>query len=611
MDTAQSFISRLNTSYLEVHKNKEDLFWTTYMGTSKDMEGFEKAEIEHKDFISDETKLKEIESYLNNPDTSDEEKNVLKGWKKLYDCQVIRKSEAKQLQQDIINLENELFSKRKQLKLFFVDEKGEKVEASTLRLATNLSTSDIESVRKSSHGELLNLEKWILDNGFIEIVKKRNAFARELGFSNYFECSVQQNEKMSTEELFEILDEFEVKTRSKSFAQFKNLANSRGENALAPHNLKYSIAGSAEKEMDPYMPFEKSVERWVRSFNAMGIDYKKAELTLDLFDRKGKYENGFMHGPVPCFYDENNKWMPAKINFTSNANPDQVGSGYKGLNTLFHEGGHAAHFSNITQKAPCFSQEFPPTSMAYAETQSMFCDSLLSDADWLKLYATSLDGENISDEIIKNYISIQQPFFGYYERSILVVPYFERIVYEADEEQLTPEFLLKTARECEMKILGLKTSPRPILTIPHLLSLESACCYHGYLLANMAVYQTRAHFFETEGYIVNNPNIGPAITKAYWNPGNSQSHAQTLKNLTGKGFSPDYLANHCNMSADELWAFQEELIKKAKPVHKSYEDIDLNASIAIVHGSEKISDNSQGYEKLFKDFEDWVQRNYR
>lgn len=52
-------------------------------------------------------------------------------------------------------------------------------------------------------------------------------------------------------------------------------------------------------------------------------------------------------------------------------------------------GGHAAHFANIDQHSPFFSQERAPTSVAYAENQSMFLDSLISDGDWLARYAKS------------------------------------------------------------------------------------------------------------------------------------------------------------------------------------------------------------------------------
>ena len=52
-----------------------------------------------------------------------------------------------------------------------------------------------------------------------------------------------------------------------------------------------------------------------------------------------------------------------------------------------HEAGHAAHFANIAQGSPLFSQERAPTSVAYAETQSMFLDSLVGDAAWRGRYA--------------------------------------------------------------------------------------------------------------------------------------------------------------------------------------------------------------------------------
>ncbi len=51
------------------------------------------------------------------------------------------------------------------------------------------------------------------------------------------------------------------------------------------------------------------------------------------------------------------------------------------------EGGHAAHFANIDQHSPFFSQERAPTSVAYAENQSMFLDSLIADGEWLARYA--------------------------------------------------------------------------------------------------------------------------------------------------------------------------------------------------------------------------------
>ncbi len=294
--------------------------------------------------------------------------------------------------------------------------------------------------------------------------------------------------------------------------------------------------------------------------------------------------------------------MPARINFTSLAQPGQVGSGAYGLNTLFHEGGHAAHFANIRQNAPCFSQEFPPTSMAYAETQSMFCDSLLDDADWLKRYAKNAAGEAVPDALIEAGIAARQPMRAFNERHILLVPYFEWALYQWDDEQRTPEAITALAREVEQKILGISGSPRPTLAIPHLLSLESACSYQGYLLAMMAVEQTRQFFLQRDGYLTDNPAIGPDLAQHYWLPGNSVSHDDTLRSLTGEGFNPDSLAQACNQTVAQAWREAQQTMAAAAARPQPPADFDLKAHIRVVDGETVLADNADGDERMCRDF---------
>lgn len=58
----------------------------------------------------------------------------------------------------------------------------------------------------------------------------------------------------------------------------------------------------------------------------------------------------------PAWRHSDGDWVPAQANFTSLATPNEVGSGFTALVTLLHEGGHAAHFANIDQYSPFFSQ---------------------------------------------------------------------------------------------------------------------------------------------------------------------------------------------------------------------------------------------------------------
>jgi len=601
-------LADLNADYLRVHTKKEDLFWTTYMGTEDDPDALKTAELEYKGFVSDPSNLAAAREALKAAKT-ERERNALQGWVQFFSANVIEGEQAAKLQQELIELESALFNARAQLKLSY-RRGAEEVPASTVVLNTNITADPDEEVRRTSHEGLLKLEEWVLENGFLPLVAKRNEFARAQGFKDYFEYRVHKNERLSYGELFGVLQEFEALTRASCQALLKRIAGEKGPRAVLGHNIKFAAAGDAETRLDPFFPFARSLETWAKTFSRLGIRYRGAQLTLDLFDRKGKYENGFMHGPSPCFFDpsEGFQWRPSRIGFTSNATPTQVGSGRRALTTLFHEGGHAAHFSNITQDAPCFSMEYPPTSMAYAETQSMFCDSLVDDADWMKLYARDKDGGPIPDEIVRFALTLDHPFKVFQERQLLLVPVFESRLYKMSDAERTPASVRALARAAEKEVLGVECSPRPVLSVPHLLTGEAACSYQGYLLAHMAVYQTRSHFLKKYGYLADNPAVGTDLAEHYWNPGNSKSHDETLRSLTGVGLSGRPLAEHCNLSNEALWVHSQEQMRKAAGRKPLQDEPELDALLFIVHGKEEIASSRNGMKAMSEAFAAWVAR---
>ena len=617
MQNARTVFDTLNADYLTVHKTKEDLFWDTYMAVSSDDAGFARAEEAYKNFISDPARLATVRKALASMGDADADeataalRHGLKGWLALFENNIIDSDAARTMMAELIQLESDLFAKRRALVLRHTNEAGTVEDATLSMLSTNMGSNPNEAARKSSHDALMQLEQWVLANGLLDIVKKRNAFARAQGFPNYFDYKVAKNEQMSADQLFTILDDFEVRTRAANTRALDDLKRSHGTTATEPWNLRFFVSGDVTRQFDPYLSFAKGLERWLQSFRKLGIAYRGATMQLDLLERKGKYQNGFCHGPIPSYYDANNQWVAGQINFTADAKPDQIGSGARAINTLFHEGGHAAHFANVTQNSPCFSQEFAPTSMAYAETQSMFCDSLLDDADWLKRYAHNAKGEPVPDALIHARIKTTQPFAAFGERGILVVPYFERALYQMRDDALTPDAVLALARATELRIQGVAVGPRPLLSIPHLLNQESAAAYHGYLLANMAVYQTRAFFERTYGYLTDNPAIGPALSEHYWARGNSISHNDTLVSLTGESFNAKYLADSCNQTVEEAWA--DAQAKMAAASTRDYPPApapDLNATIRIVHGAELIADNSASDQAMCQQFEQWVGQHY-
>lgn len=57
-----------------------------------------------------------------------------------------------------------------------------------------------------------------------------------------------------------------------------------------------------------------------------------------------------------------------------------------------------------------YTQERAPTSVAYAENQSMFLDSLANDAAWLGRYARSREGDVIPWGVVEQMIQDTHPY---------------------------------------------------------------------------------------------------------------------------------------------------------------------------------------------------------
>jgi oligoendopeptidase F len=616
MQSARDYFDYLNHAYVAVHRAKEELFWSTYMATSRDQEAFVRAESAFKDFIGDPAKLTKTreEAAVARAMPPGPERDALvhglEGWLALFEANIIDSPEGRALMRDIIDAEAKLFESKRAYEPRHINDRGESEIASLPMLATNLATNPVEARRKSSFDALRGIEQWVLDHGFLDLVRLRNRFARALGFDTFFDLKSLKNERMTTADLLRLLDDFLRQTDAANARTLSDLRARHGADATAPWNLRFHASGDVIRQMDAYMPFGLALRRWIESFRRLGIRFRGALLQLDLLERPGKHQNGFCHSPVPAWVDEDGRWVPSAINFTSEAKPDQVGSGLRAINTLFHEGGHAAHFANVVQNSPCFSQEYAPTSMAYAETQSMFCDSLIDDADWLLRYAKTLDGEAIPASLIRVRIASRQPMRAFDARSIAVVPIFEAALYRISDDDLTPERVLALARETERRVLGVD-SPRPMLAIPHLLNQESAASYQGYLLAEMAVAQTRAHFQREYGFLTDNPAIGPALSAHYWEPGNSVDHHRLLRSLTGEGFSARYLADECNATVEEAASDADAVMETASARRDPDEaPASLDADIRIVHGEELLADSRDGEAAMCDRFERWIREHY-
>ncbi len=599
---------RLNSDYLARHIAKEEAFWSSYMGLTDDATKaraqLDEREIALSGWLQDPARLDETTAALR--DATGEERVALEGWRETFSAHGIAKPEGRKLAASIIEMEGALANARGAMKLGYTDPEQGFVSASSVRLGTMVRSDPDERKRKAAWEGLRSIETHVLANGFVELVRERNRLGRMLGGEDYYDWKVRRVERMTKREIFDLLGELERLTRDAGRRGLDHLAAKHGKDALRAWNIQYLFSGDITREQDPYFPFAPSIDRWGRSFAALGVRFRGATLTLDLLDRKGKYENGFMHGPEPAWRDRG-VFRPARINFTANAIPGMVGSGFRATNTLFHEGGHAAHFANVDMPAPCFGQEHAPTSVAFAEIQSMFMDSLLSDADWQRRYAKNAQGESIPVELIERAARSAQPGAALSTRMMLAICFAEKAIYEIPDAELSADRMLEAIREAERQLVLIDDgNGRPALSVPHLLAGESSAYYHGYVMADMGVRQTRAFFLARDGHLMDNPRIGPDMAAHYWKPGNSKTLNEMLRGLTGETLSPVPLARHVSRTADEAIAEARERMKRMESIAAHTAPVDLDAHLRVVHGNETIAELKGDFSHFAGAFERWI-----
>jgi len=672
LNEAVSFVIDFNTEYDRKHEAFERQFWGTKMALKSPTENggdnvlqlpytaenLSRTKTEMEDLLADSKRLQQAQTLRNKlgelPEAEQGDAKTYGILLKVLDV-IIRTGKcydmshappkAKELRQQTAKMESELEMARNSMKLGYHttevadDNKKRQVfhELSSVGLRNIMRTSENEAVRKAAYEEgLRSIGKFVLENGFVDIIKYRNQMAKSLGFLDYYDYKVTNAEGFGKIRLFEILDELEKGTRPIQEAARVELEKRHGKSALEPYNMSFALAGSIVPKLDPYFPFSKAAERYVRSYAAMGITYAGSTMNLDLLDRPKKYSNGFCHWPRAAYMKLNKcsngdekkeaglldeEWSPALTNFTSLADPKAVGSGFRALTTLMHEAGHAAHFANIRQYSPLFSQERAPTSVAYAENQSMFLDSLVGDVDWRVKYARKksegTDGELndiIPFEIIEEETRSTHPFEVFQLRRMLAVSYFEKALYELPEAEVSVEKVLSLADEIEKDIMCGGLDARPLLSVPHIIADEASCYYHGYTLAEMSVHQTREFFMERDGYITDNPKVGPTLTKSYWECGNSRPFLELVKELTGKELSGAAWIAKLKEPVEEKVARQrkeyEAAVAKLKDASESDTNVDLDMTVKFVDGDEVIADSSRlpgGILEACKKFEDYVE----
>lgn len=592
------FLEDLNDEYFKLHKNSEELFWTFAMGDHSVEKQKDQAGIAKEAFRSNPKYLKQAEDFYKI--ANGELKARLKVWINYFKIYQFS-PEAFKLKNTIDKLESQVMKKKATQKEGYIDPYTKKfIPASNVKMRTMMSTNPDEKIRRACFDAGEKLAHVYL-NEYLKLIQLRNKFAQAMGYDDFYDYKLRHEEGMTKAELFGLFDDIYKRTKY-AFTEIRKLEKSKPE-LRKPWNFNYMMSGDFTAEADPYFQFDEALTRWGRSFAALGIDFNKGELKLDLLDRKGKYNNGFCHWPEVARY-KNGKYIPGNSNFTCNVVPGQVGSGLEGIATLFHEGGHAAHFQNTTQREIVLNQESVPMTTAWAEVHSMFLEAAFSSIEWRTRYALDKNGNAYPFDLFERITRKLHLIKPTLMHSIIFVSSMERDLYEA--KNLTTEKILQIVKKNFKKYTDRSEDSISILNIVHIYDFHSSASYHGYGLAELTVYQWREYFYKKYGYIVDNPNIGKEM-KQVWKLGASKTFPEFVKLATGKKLSAEPFIRQVSLPVDKILHGAKQKIKKLASVKQFTKPVNLNAKISMVHGKQEIANNAKSFEAMAEKYKKWLQ----
>ena len=590
-------LEKLNKQYLNIHRRYEKFFWLSYMGDHSVNDRFQKAQIARENFRSNAKLASEVTKALLSANSKQAVK--LQQWSWFF-SKYQTPTSVRPIFAEIVSLEKKIHKTQTTRKEGYINPVTKKfTKASRSQMSDIMSTNDDEKVRKACFLALEDLAV-LCTKDFVKLVELRNQYAQALGFEDFYAYKIQTEEDMTKAELFEIFDTIYDKTKY----AFKDLHKMEKKlpGLRQPWNRGYLLAGDFTKESDQYYPFTEALTRWGESFSRLGIDFAGGTLQLDLLERKGKYENGFCHWPDLVNY-QNGVRQPAAANFTCNVVYGQVGSAEDGYNTLFHEGGHAAHLLNSTQTEVCVNNEYPPASTAWDETQSMFLDSMLSSIEWATTYAKNAEGEAYPISLFERELDKLHALSPLSMNGISSVMAFEKEVYEV--KNLTETKLKKIARSVYTKYTDSAVPSYRLLSIPHIYSWESSCAYQGYGLAQLAVAQWRDYFYKKFDYIVDNPKVGKELKKM-WTYGSALPFPECVKLATGKKLSPQAFLKAVTASKSTVKNRASKKITKQASLKQKKTNCDMKATIKMVHGKKVIASNKSSFAKMSDRYGKWL-----
>ncbi len=210
------------------------------------------------------------------------------------------------------------------LNTFRYEVDGKKV--TSVEIYQILSTEDDENLRKKAYMSRKQINKPLVDNGFIDLINLRKEFAQKAGYDNFVDYKLDKQELSSNifegwvDEVHQMLEKMN-KVRTKYAQKYLN------KSELKPWDTEYVQAQFAPvlKRKVNMLNYKEVLNNF---FSKFGINLDEYNITYDIFSRNNKSEWGYN---FPIEYGKDSRILANVKNM------------YKEFGVLLHESGHGIH----------------------------------------------------------------------------------------------------------------------------------------------------------------------------------------------------------------------------------------------------------------------------
>jgi peptidyl-dipeptidase A len=387
-------------------------------------------------------------------------------------------------------------------------------------LRTETDSLKLQKFWEASKKQAEGVEKELL-----EIIDLRNTLARELGYGNYFEMSLDLNEQKE-EEIDKIFNELNEKSE-RAFSEIKKeiddvLKRKYKVSELKPWHYQNLFFQEAPEIYDSKNNYYKKdiIEKAKKFYKEVGVDVEDILERSDLYEREGKYQHA-------CCMDIDQE---GDVRIVQNVKNDEYW-----MKTTLHELGHAIYDKYQDFKLPYVLRG--NNHIFVTEAIALFFERQATNIEFIKKFSDSknIDEDKVS-EISKKELQIEELVFSRWSQ---VMYNFEKELYRNPNQELNKLWWSMVKKY--QKIDFTRDKPDWASKI-HFVS--APVYYQNYLLGKILVSQLKNYIqkniFKKDSDYFGSEQVGNYLRKEIFTQGKKCNWEKLIENATGEKLTPEY-----------------------------------------------------------------------